>query len=113
MHEHPGPLTEPTYFVLAALLDQPLHGYGIVKKVAEQSQGRVRLAAGTLYGILDRLVERGLAVPESEERVEGRTRRYYRLTDTGRRALSQEAARMAQAARLVTGRLPAPEGGTA
>lgn len=99
-----GPLSTASYFVLAALLDGPRHGYGIIKRAAELSDGRVRLAAGTLYGALDRLAERGLVLPDQEEVVEGRTRRYYRLTDRGVQALTEEAARMEQAARVVTRR---------
>jgi DNA-binding PadR family transcriptional regulator len=97
-------LSEPSYFVLAALLDGPLHGYGIIKKAEAQSSGRVRLTAGTLYGALDRLADRGLVTVTGEERVAGRTRRYYRLTDAGTDTLEQEASRMEQAARLVTER---------
>jgi DNA-binding PadR family transcriptional regulator len=95
--------TEPAYFVLAALLDGPLHGYGIVKKAAEQSDGRVRLAIGTLYGVLERLADAGLIMADGEQRIQGRTRRNYRLTDAGRQVLHEEAIRMQQAARLVTG----------
>jgi DNA-binding PadR family transcriptional regulator len=98
------PLSPASYFILAALLDGPVHGYGIIKRAAELSGGRVRLAAGTLYGALDRLTERGLVLPGREEVVEGRTRRYYRLTDQGASALAAEAARMEQAARVVTRR---------
>jgi len=106
-------ITEPSYHVLAALLDGPLHGYGIISKAAEQSRGRVRLTAGTLYGALDRLADQGLVMATGEELVAGRTRRYYRLTDAGLDTLQQEAARMEQAARLVTGRRPAPATGPA
>ena len=97
-------MSEPSYFILAALLDDPLHGYGIIKKAAELSDGRIKLAAGTLYGALDRLAEEGLLLADREEVVEGRTRRYYRLTDRGSHALHGEAARMEQAARIVTRR---------
>ena len=97
-------ISEPSYFILAALLDGPLHGYGIIKKAAKLSDGRVRLAAGTLYGALDRLAEQGLVLADRQEVVEGRTRRYYRLTDHGVHALQREAARMEQAARVVTRR---------
>jgi DNA-binding PadR family transcriptional regulator len=97
-------ISEPSYFILAALLDGPLHGYGIIKKAARMSNGRVRLAAGTLYGALDRLAEQGLVRADRQEVVEGRTRRYYRLTDHGVHALQREAARMEQAARVVTRR---------
>jgi DNA-binding PadR family transcriptional regulator len=97
-------MSTPSYFILAALLDGALHGYGIIKKAATLSDGQVRLAAGTLYGALDRLAAEGLLVAGGQETVEGRTRRYYRLTDDGRRAVEQEAARMEQAARVVTRR---------
>jgi DNA-binding PadR family transcriptional regulator len=101
-------ITEPSYFVLAALLDGRLHGYGIIKKAAEQSGGRVRLTAGTLYGALDRLADQQLVTVMGHEQVAGRTRRYYQLTDRGIHALQQEAARMEQAARIVTGRHDLP-----
>lgn len=99
---------EPSYFVLAALLDGRLHGYGIIKKAAEQSNGRVRLTAGTLYGALDRLADQQLVTVVGHEQVAGRTRRYYQLTDRGIHALQQEAARMEQAAWIVTGRHDLP-----
>lgn len=101
-------ITEPSYFVLAALLDGRLHGYGIIKKAAEQSNGRVRLTAGTLYGALDRLADQHLVTVVGHEQVAGRTRRYYQLTDQGIQVLQQEAARMEQAARIVTGRRDLP-----
>ncbi|WP_218010069.1 PadR family transcriptional regulator [Actinomadura kijaniata] len=98
-------MSEPTYFVLAALLDGPSHGYGIIKRAEEQSGGRVRLAVGTLYGALDRLAGDGLVAVDREETVQGRPRRYYRLTEDGRAAVVREAARMEQAARVVTTRI--------
>jgi hypothetical protein len=52
-----GPLSESTYFVLASLIDGPLHGYGIIKRATEISDERVRLTAGTLYGALERLLD--------------------------------------------------------
>ena len=97
-------MREPTFHVLAALLDGPLHGYGIIKRADELSASRVHLAAGTLYAALDRLREAGLAEVDHEEVVDGRARRYYRLTGAGREALRAEATRMAAAARLVLGR---------
>jgi DNA-binding PadR family transcriptional regulator len=109
----PRSLSESSYHVLAALLDGPLHGYGIIKKAGADSGGRVRLTAGTLYGALDRLADQGLVEPAGEEAVAGRTRRYYRLTPRGTDTLEQEAAHMERAARLVTARRPAPRPGTA
>ncbi|HEU5109729.1 MAG TPA: PadR family transcriptional regulator [Micromonosporaceae bacterium] len=112
-------LTEPAFFVLTALVDEPRHGYGIIGEVADLSGGRVRLRIGTLYGVLDRLVTEGLVEPDREEVWQGRLRRYHRLTDDGRHALAAEAERHAANARLATDRLnawrpaAAPEGGPA
>jgi PadR family transcriptional regulator, regulatory protein PadR len=97
-------MREPTYFVLASLLDGPLHGYAIIRRTAELSDGRVRLATGTLYTALDRLTAEGYVELVREEIVNGRARRSYGLTSSGAGALRAEATRMAQAARLVTDR---------
>jgi PadR family transcriptional regulator, regulatory protein PadR len=99
------PMREPTYFVLAALLAGPLHGYAIIKQAEQMSDGRVRLATGTLYTALDRLSAEGYVRLVGEEVVSGRVRRSYGLTDAGADALRAEARRMAEAARLVTGRV--------
>jgi DNA-binding PadR family transcriptional regulator len=53
-------MREPAYFVLASLLDGPLHGYAIIQRTEQLSGGRVRLATGTLYTALDRLTVDGL-----------------------------------------------------
>src|ERR1700733_5156582 len=53
------PMTGQAFFVLTALADSPRHGYGIVREVADLSQGRVKLKIGSLYGVLDRLAGRG------------------------------------------------------
>jgi PadR family transcriptional regulator, regulatory protein PadR len=103
-----APMREPTYFVLAALLAGPLHGYAIIKRAEEMSGGRVRLATGTLYTALDRLTAEGYVRLVSEETVAGRIRRSYGLTDAGSAALRAEAQRMAEVARLVTGVQAAP-----
>jgi DNA-binding PadR family transcriptional regulator len=116
------PLREPTFLILAALAPQPLHGYAIIGEVAELSGGRLALRPGTLYGALDRLAEERLLEPDREEVVEGRMRRYYRLTDDGAAVLEQEAARLqrnADAARRRLARrqphlaMPRPAGGLA
>ena len=94
-----------TYFVLAALLDGPLHGYGIIKRAAELSGGDVRLSTGTLFGALDRLVDSGLVEAGEEEKVEGRVRRSYTLTHDGHAALTAEAKSLRRAARVVEARV--------
>jgi len=99
------PVTEPAFFILAALVEAPRHGYAIVGEVAELSDGRVQLKIGTLYGVLDRLVGDGLVELDREEVWQGRLRRYYRLTESGGRCLATEAERQAANARVATDRL--------
>ncbi len=83
------PLTEAVYYILLSLTE-PLHGYGIMQRAEQLSSGRVRLAAGTLYGALNTLLERGwiAAGPQA-----GRQKR-YQLTPQGREALLGELARL-------------------
>ena len=112
-------MREPTYFILLALHDEPLHGYAIAAKAKELSHDRVGLTAGTLYGALDRLVSEELIEVDREEKVNGRRRRYYRITETGEAATLEEALRLQQsleASQSIIGRLqvkPGLQGGTA
>lgn len=101
-------MSEPTYFILACLLDGPLHGHGIIKQTLELSENRVKLPVGTLYGALDRLAASGLITVDREEIVDGRPRRYFRLTDEGKGLVTAEALRMQQASSVVTGRILRP-----
>ncbi|MGA8112698.1 MAG: PadR family transcriptional regulator, partial [Actinocatenispora sp.] len=98
-------MRRPTFLILSALAAGPLHGYAVIKQVSQLSADRVRLAAGTLYAALDRLSEEGLVEVDREETVDGRPRRYYRLTEPGAAALAAEAAQMRRDARLATERL--------
>ncbi|MBU4215869.1 MAG: PadR family transcriptional regulator [Actinobacteria bacterium] len=92
-------MSEQTYLVLLALADEPRHGYGVVQEVRTLSDDRVKLGAGTLYGILDRLVAAGQAEVSNEVVVEGRLRRYYRLTPGGRAVVEAHTAELAALAR--------------
>lgn len=102
-------MTESTFFVLTALVGEPRHGYGIVKEVADLSDGRVALKVGSLYGILDRLVVEGLVELDREEPHQGRLRRYYRLTGAGLEAVREESVRIAANARAAMRRIRALE----
>jgi DNA-binding PadR family transcriptional regulator len=95
-------MREPSYFILAALLPGPRHGYAIIKLAEELSGGSVRLATGTLYAAIDRLGDAGLLEAVKQEVVDGRARQYYALTPAGHAALRAEADRMASAAKVVT-----------
>jgi DNA-binding PadR family transcriptional regulator len=87
-------MQEATFLILTALAADTQHGYGIITDVREISGGRVELRAGTLYTALDRLRGDGLIVVDREEIVEGRLRRYYRLTAAGGERLASEAAQL-------------------
>jgi len=87
-------MQEPTFLILTALAAQPLHGYAVIQSVTALSGGEVTLRPGTLYGALDRLTEQGLIAVDHEEAVEGRLRRYYRLSDTGAGVLAEQAERL-------------------
>jgi PadR family transcriptional regulator, regulatory protein PadR len=88
----------PSYFALVALIGGPLHGYAIVRRAAELSEGAVRLSTGTLYALLDRAMKDGLVVAGEPYLEVGRQRRDYTLTDHGRSELNAEAARLARVA---------------
>ncbi|AXV04782.1 Transcriptional regulator, PadR family [Euzebya pacifica] len=103
----PRRMTEQAFFVLTVLTGGPRHGYGIMQEVDELSDGRVDLKVGTLYGVLDRLVEDGLVEPDRDEVHDGRLRRYYQITDAGGQVLWREAQRHAANARIASDRLRA------
>lgn len=88
-------LSEASFCILVALLE-PLHGYGIAKKVETISDGRVLLGAGTLYGALTSMQKRGWIKPAGGT---GR-RKVYALTPSGRALIDQEITRLEALARL-------------
>ncbi len=94
-----SPLTSQAFHVLIALAVRDQHGYGIMQDVAARTQGKIRLGAGTLYGLIKRLLEDGLIVEvrktkRSLKSEEDDRRRYYRLTSQGRRAAQAEVSRL-------------------
>jgi DNA-binding PadR family transcriptional regulator len=95
------PLTEPVLLVLLSLAEQPRHGYSIIKDVEQMSGGRVLLSTGTLYGALQRLLDRGW-IERFEEDDSSRDRRAYRLTSFGRRNLQQEIERLRHLTKLAS-----------
>jgi DNA-binding PadR family transcriptional regulator len=90
------PLTPAVFHILLALSSGEQHGYGIMKQVEVDSQGRVNMGAGTLYGSLKRMLEAGL-VKESDKRVDpemdDERRIYYQITGPGKKALAAELDR--------------------
>jgi len=101
-------MQEATFLILTG----PQHGYGIITDVKDISGGRVRLRAGTLYTALDRLRTEELIGVDREEVVDGRLRRYYRLTPKGSESLAAEAARLQANAAAALSRLNPARGMT-
>jgi DNA-binding PadR family transcriptional regulator len=101
------PLPSAAFQILLSLADEDLHGYGIMRQVAEQTGDRMRLGPGTLYSSIQSLLEeklieevdppenRGDDAPAGQER-----RRYYRLTAGGRKVARSEADRLADTLRV-------------
>ena len=84
-------LTEAVYYILLSLL-KPLHGYGIMQNAESLSGGRVKLAAGTLYGAINSLLDKGwiTALPgEKDSR-----KKEYLITEAGRNVLMEEISRL-------------------
>ncbi|MBQ6850787.1 MAG: helix-turn-helix transcriptional regulator [Oscillospiraceae bacterium] len=83
------PLTEAVYYILLSVIT-PLHGYGIIQKVKEMSDGRLVLAAGTLYGAINNLLAKGwIATAGEDER-----KKEYIITESGRTVLEKELGRL-------------------
>ena len=97
------PLPSAAFHILLALVDGEKHGYGIMRQVVEDTDGKVRLGPGTLYGSIQTLLDAGY-VEETGERADPASgderRRYYRLSGTGRAALKAETERIAGMLRL-------------
>jgi DNA-binding PadR family transcriptional regulator len=91
------PLSPAVFHILLALATCERHGYDIMREVALDTHGTMRLGPGTLYGCLKRMLDSGL-VRECDERpdreLDDERRRYYRATDTGLRTARAEAARL-------------------
>jgi DNA-binding PadR family transcriptional regulator len=97
------PLPSAAFQILLALVGEDLHGYGIMRQVAEQTGGRMRLGPGTLYSSIQSLLEEKLVEEVGEhkdKRFGNERRRYYRLTSAGRNLARTEAERLADLLRV-------------
>ena len=84
-------LTEAVYYILLSLI-QPMHGYGIMQNVEQLSNGRVKLAAGTLYGAINTLLEKGWIISLPGEK--DSRKKEYQITDQGKQTLETEITRL-------------------
>jgi len=101
------PLPSAAFQILLALAGEDLHGYGIMRQVAEQTESRMRLGPGTLYSSIQTLLEARL-IEELDRREDAKLgqerRRYYRLTLAGRKLARSEAERLADLLRVARAR---------
>jgi DNA-binding PadR family transcriptional regulator len=97
------PLPSAAFQILLALADEDLHGYGIMRQVAEQTCNRMRLGPGTLYSSIQSLLTEKLIEEvglSEDEKLGQERRRYYRLTSAGRKLARSEAERLADLLRV-------------
>jgi DNA-binding PadR family transcriptional regulator len=97
------PLPSAAFQILLSLAGEDLHGYGIMRQVAEQTGSRTRLGPGTLYGSIQSLLEEHLIQEvdqREDEKLGQERRRYYRLTSAGRKLARSEAERLAGLLRI-------------
>ena len=97
-----SPLPSAAFQILLSLAGEDLHGYAIMRQVAEQTGGRMRLGPGTLYSSIQSLLEAALIeeLDSREDSLNHERRRYYRLTSAGRRLARAEADRLADLLRV-------------
>ena len=101
------PLPSAAFQILLSLADQDLHGYGIMRQVAEQTGGGMRLGPGTLYSSIQSLLEAKFIEeldPREDVKLGEERRRYYRLTSAGRKLARSEADRLADLLRVARSR---------
>jgi DNA-binding PadR family transcriptional regulator len=97
------PLTPTVFHMLLALAYKEKHGYAIAKDVEKQTNGRIKMGPGTLYGSIKRMLAAGL-IKETQERpdpaLDDERRRYYRITELGQRVVRAESERLEQAVQV-------------
>jgi DNA-binding PadR family transcriptional regulator len=102
------PLTPAVLHILLALSTRERHGYGIMKQVEADSQGKVKMGPGTLYGSIGRMIEAGLireSVKRFDPEMDDERRIYYRITGQGSAALAAELKRYRGVVAVAKGRL--------
>ena len=113
MDSNEGPLTTAALYILLALSEGDLHGYGIMQSVKIQSGGSYKIGPGTLYANLSTLLAKGLVGEGQRKLKNGDTRREYCLTSDGERVLRAEVRRLQRVVATARRRLGSlSEGGT-
>jgi len=99
------PLTPAVLHILLALSHQERHGYGIMKQVEADSQGKVKMGPGTLYGSLGRMIDAGLireSAKQVDPKMDDERRVYYKITALGQKALAAELQRYREVVAVAT-----------
>jgi DNA-binding PadR family transcriptional regulator len=97
------PLPAAAFHILMSLAEDDLHGYEIMRRVEEQTDGRTRIGPGTLYSSIQALLDAGFVTEvasRGDENQHDERRRYYRMTAAGRKAARDEAERLASVLRV-------------
>jgi len=111
----PSTLTPAAFHIMLVLAGGENHGYAIMREVRENTQGKMRLGPGSLYGTIKRMLADGW-IEESDERpdpqMDDERRRYYRLTGIGRKLVQTEAERLEQLVKVARGKKLLPNSGS-
>lgn len=93
------PLKPADFHILMVLLEEDLHGYGIMQAVAAESDSQVQLEVGSMYRLIARLTDEGLIAESKRRRDAGDRRRYYHITPFGKQVAALEARRLVDVVR--------------
>jgi len=106
------PLSPSFFHILLSLGEGERHGYALKREIAHRTDGRLKLGPGMLYGSIKKMLELGL-IEESPDRpdahLDDERRRYYRITNYGRKVAQAEAARMRELAQLAKATFGSPK----
>jgi DNA-binding PadR family transcriptional regulator len=106
------PLSLPIFHMLLELTEGERHGYALKRGILNRTNGKLNLGSGALYGSINKMLEAGL-IAESDERpdshLDDERRRYYRITELGRRVVQAEAVRLRDLVRLAETQFELPE----
>src|SRR3984957_3768942 len=110
--DHVLPLPPVIFHILLSLGEGERHGYALRREIAQRTSGKLKVGPGVLYGAINKMLELGL-IEESDERpdphLDDERRRYYRITNLGRRVIQAEVARLRELVQLAQVRLGIPD----
>ena len=109
---HLPPLSLAFFHILLSLGEGERHGYALKREISRRTDGKLKLGPGMLYGSINKMLELGL-IEESDHRpdphLDDERRRYYRITNYGRKVAQAEAARMRELAQLANATFGSPK----